>query len=82
MQAKLTPPAIAKSYGVSTDKVLRWIRTGELRAVNIATKRTGRPRWAIDPADLADFERSRAAVPQRGRAAPRARRADVMEFLV
>jgi hypothetical protein len=48
---------------VSPDKVLRWIRTGELRAINVATHAHGRPRWRIDLADLAAFEMRRMAQP-------------------
>jgi excisionase family DNA binding protein len=60
-RTKLTPPEVAARYGVSPDKVLAWIRAGELRAVNIATRPTGKPRWLIDEADLAAFERRRTA---------------------
>jgi hypothetical protein len=59
----MTPPQIAAEYGISVDKVLCWIRAGELRAVNIATNPNGRPRWVIDQADLAAFEVRRAATP-------------------
>ena len=39
---RLTPPQIAQRYGVSPDKVLRWIRTGELKArPNLATRLGG-----------------------------------------
>lgn len=81
---KLTPPQIAERLGVSPEKVIAWIRSGELKAVNVATKPNGRPRWAVDEADLAAFERRRssgvlAPVPI---AAARRRKADedVIEF--
>ena len=60
---KLTPPQVAARYGVSADKVLGWVRSGELPAFNAATRPGGRPRWLIDVDDLADFERRRAAAP-------------------
>lgn len=60
---KLTPPQIAAQFGINSDKVVHWINTGELRAVNIATRPNGRPRWVVDIDDLAEFEQSRAAVP-------------------
>jgi hypothetical protein len=59
---KITPRALARRYRVSPDKILAWIRSGELRAVNIATKPGGRPRYAIDEADVAAFEERRTAV--------------------
>lgn len=81
LRRKLTPPQLARQYGVSTDKVLGWIRSGELRAVNVATRPDGRPRWVIDAADLLAFERQRQARP-RSPAAPRRRpkSAGVIEY--
>ena len=60
---KLTPPEVAAAWGLSPDKVLRWIATGELHAINVATRATGRPRWLIDEADLAAFEARRSVRP-------------------
>ena len=59
-QEKLTPPQLAKLWGVGSDKVLAWIRSGELRAVNVAKNLGGRPRYIIDRADLEDFARQRS----------------------
>ena len=59
----LTPPIVAKQLGVDPAKVSTWIKTGELRAINVATKTTGRPRWRIMPADLESFLASRTARP-------------------
>lgn len=60
IRKKLTPPDIAKAWGVSPDKVLAWIRNGELKAINVATKvGLSRPRYKIDPKDLAAFEERR-----------------------
>jgi hypothetical protein len=52
---------LAARYGVSPDKVLAWIRSGELRAINVSARRGGRPRYLIDVADLAAFENAREA---------------------
>lgn len=58
---KLTPPEVAEMWGVSNDKILAFIRSGELRAINAATPgRSQRPRYLIDLDDLADFERRRS----------------------
>jgi hypothetical protein len=54
---------VAGRFGVSVDKVASWIKTGELRAINVARRGNGRPRWRIAPADLAIFESVRAATP-------------------
>ena len=63
-RTKLTPPQVARRFGISPDKVVRWIRAGELRGVNIATKANGRPRYVVDEADLAVFEQGRTAQPK------------------
>ena len=60
-KSKLTPPALARRWGISADKVLAWIRSGELKAINAATRPGGRPRYVIDEADVVRFEGSRAA---------------------
>lgn len=63
--AYLTPGEIARSCGVNESKILDFIKSGELRAVNFATNRNGKlPRWRISPADLEAFDAARAAVPR------------------
>jgi hypothetical protein len=47
----LTPPAAGKILGCGSDKILSLIRTGELRASNLASG-SQRPRWKINPSDL------------------------------
>jgi hypothetical protein len=71
---KITPPALAAQWGVDVAKILHWIRSGELRAVNLATDPNGRPRYAIDQADILAFELSRQVQPPPPRV--RRRRAD------
>ena len=61
--APITPPVYAKSRGVKNDKVLYWIKTGELAAINFARNPGGRPSWKIFPEAIADFERRRASKP-------------------
>ena len=61
---KLTPPMLARRLGVSPDKIRAWIQAGELRAVNVATNRSGTPRWLIDERDLEAFERLRTVPPK------------------
>ena len=45
----ISPREYAKRHGISPDKVLTWIRSGELRALNLATNADGRPRLRITP---------------------------------
>jgi hypothetical protein len=62
-----TPPAVARKYGVAAGKVIDWIESGQLAALNLATRPDGRPRYSISPEALDAFERARAVVPVAGR---------------
>ena len=62
-RTKRTPPELAKQWGVDPEKILTWIRSRELRAIDASTNRGGRPRYLIDMADIALFEASRAVQP-------------------
>ena len=53
----LTPPEVAKQLGVAPETVIEWIKTGFLRASNLATGK--RPRYVVRPGDLDDFLVSR-----------------------
>jgi hypothetical protein len=75
LSKKLTPPELAKRYGIESVKVLAWIRSGELRAINIATRPDGRPRFLIDEEDVIAFENRRAANSQPKPEPPRHRQA-------
>jgi transposase len=78
----LTPPEIATRFQISVDKVHNWIKTGQLRACNLATKATGRPRYSIDERDLETFIASRAVSPQSKiiRTSRKRPKCDVVEF--
>lgn len=54
-----TPPELAREWGVSREKILSWIRTGELPAVNVANAGTIRPRFRIDADGIAAFKARR-----------------------
>ncbi len=77
----LTPPEYAKQRRINPDKVLHWIASGELRAINVATKLGGRPRWRISAEAIEAFELRRSAVAP-AKATRRTRRTspDVIEF--
>jgi excisionase family DNA binding protein len=62
----LTPPQIAKRLGVNPDKVLTWIRNGELEAFNAATRPDSqRPRYRVTEEALLAFQARRAVGPQK-----------------
>ena len=48
-----TTPQVARMLGVNPDKVLNWIRSGELSASNVGQK--GRPSWRITQAAFDSF---------------------------
>jgi hypothetical protein len=50
-------------WGVTVDKVLCWIRNGDLRAIDASARQSERPRYLIDKADIAAFEKSREVIP-------------------
>lgn len=55
-----TPPEIARERGIRVSKVLLWIATGELEAVNFASRPGRRPRWRVRAESLTVFERNRS----------------------
>lgn len=59
----ITPPILAERLGVGVHKILGWIQRGDLRAVNVATDPTGRPRWALEPDEVERFLAARASTP-------------------
>ena len=54
-RVSLTPPELAKRYGIHPDKIRLWINWGELRASNLATKPGGRPQWRVKLVDWEAF---------------------------
>jgi hypothetical protein len=65
-RTKISVPHLAKEWGVSTAKIIAFIRAGELRAINVATSRDQRPRYLIDRADIEDSEAARRVIPDAG----------------
>jgi excisionase family DNA binding protein len=64
---------IARRYRVGEDTVRRWIRSGELAAINTARVRCGKPRFVVTPEALEKFERARQAETTTPNLAPRRR---------
>ncbi len=82
-RSKMTPPQYAQSLGVKAEKVLAWIRSGELRAIDASTRPGRRPRYLIDLADILVFEQRRTVAADGRRRPPSRRRKkpdDVIEF--
>jgi hypothetical protein len=74
----LTPPEVAKIWRVRRETVLGWIKSGELKAINIAEP-CRRPRYRVDPMDLTAFKERRSVSPRQPMP-KRNGRTDVIEF--
>ncbi len=73
-RTKVTPPQLAAEWGIDPEKIIGWIRRGELRAVNVASCAKGkRARWLIDREDIAAFEAARSSKPTARRRRPNAK---------
>ena len=59
----MTPPEVGRRLGIKAERVIAFIRSGELRGINLASAGCRRPRFRIDPADLAVFLDRRVAGP-------------------
>jgi len=72
---------LCERYGVSEHTVLGWIRSGELKAVNVG-RRLGakKPRWRITEVALEAFEQLRTPTAPAPRGRRKKRPAGVIEF--
>ena len=75
MNKTVSPKQVAERYGCKSDTVLTWIHSGELRAIDVSSRKSTRPRFRIDPDDLAAFE-NRRSVQARPKIQRRRRRKD------
>lgn len=76
----LTVADVARRYRVSPERVLRWIKRGELRAINRRDARCRRPAFVVTPEALADFERRREAAAPEAPKPPRRKRTMAIDF--
>lgn len=58
-----SPGQLATNLGITVDKVLNWIRTGQIDAIDVSTDRQGRPRYRIDAEAIAKFKAARSPAP-------------------
>lgn len=75
-----TPPTAAQYLGVSPEKIIRWIRLGELVASNITADPSGRARYIITPDALDAFLAARQPVPPTPRTKRRRKAGDTPDF--
>jgi hypothetical protein len=76
----LTPPQVGRLLGVKASKVGLWIRSGELKAVDVSERRGGRPRWKIPPESLTAFFAARSSRPSLPQVRRRKRDVQVTEY--
>jgi excisionase family DNA binding protein len=81
MSVTFTVREICKRYSVAEHTVLGWIRSGELKALNVGrTPGTKKPRWRITAEALATFELLRTTTPPPPWTRRRKRSPEVVEF--
>jgi hypothetical protein len=59
----LKPREVAKLLRVGVGKILTWIRTGRLGAINTSSAKCGKPRYVVLPLHLQQFAEQRSATP-------------------
>jgi excisionase family DNA binding protein len=70
-QPAYSVPQIAERLCVNRDKVLIWIKNGQLAAVDVSRAGGTLPRWRVLPEALDDFMKSRSSSPVIHHAKPR-----------
>jgi excisionase family DNA binding protein len=64
--AGMTVREVASRFRVGRDKVRHWIKSGQLRAINTASRKCQKPRYIVLREYLAEFEATRlVAVPSK-----------------
>ena len=81
MSSTLSVGDLCERYAVSEHTVLGWIRSGELRAINVG-RRLGskKPRWRITQEALEAFEQLRTPTPPLPRTKRRKRAPEAVLF--
>lgn len=59
----ITPPQLAKRWGVDSGKVRALIDSGQLKAINLAVNPKGRPRYRIAETEIERFQEARTTRP-------------------
>ena len=76
-----TVKQVAERYGVGGHTVLGWIRSGQLRAINVGrSPGAKKPRWRVTQEALETFELIRTHSPPPPRTRRRRQPAGVVEF--
>ena len=80
-QHTLTPPELARRWRVKPERIIAWIRAGELRAFNVASRPgVGKPRYRIPQDAIIEFENRRSAAQVKTTRRRRRQPVDVIEY--
>ena len=80
--ATLTPPELAKCWRVKAEKIIAWIRRGELRAFDVsATPGVGRPQYRIPIDAIVEFEQRRSGRQEKPERRKRRQATQVISFI-
>ena len=63
-EATFSPKVIAETHGVSQHTVLKWIHTGELRAIDISDPASRRRKYRVTKSALLEFHKVRQVCPE------------------
>lgn len=61
----LTTRQVAERMAIDVGKVTRWIKAGELKAIDVSQTRGGKPRYRIPENELERFIHSRSTLPSK-----------------
>ena len=80
-QHTLTPPELAKRWRVKPERVIAWIKSGELRAFDVSSRPgVGKPRYRIPQDAIIEFENRRSAAQVKTTRQRRKQPVDVIEY--
>ena len=80
-RAWFTPLEVGRRYRIKPARVISFIRAGLLRAIDVASPDSSRPRFRIKKADLIAFEISREVRPRPKKSYQKRRsKGDLIEF--
>ena len=80
-QHTLTPPELAKRWRVKAERVIVWIKSGELRAFDVSSRPgVGKPRYRIPQDAIIEFENRRSAAQVKTTRRRRQQPVDVIEY--
>lgn len=72
---------VAERFDINENKVLAWIGSGELEAVDVSQGKGGRPRWRIHIDAIERFELNRRSIKPIPSRPVRQRKTNIVEYV-